>query len=238
MRWHHDLTPPPAPSQAQPEAVPALPESELPLTFFELKPPLGPYEQEFAAGKYEQWCVDEVRFLEVRNEGQRRIDALEAALQAANERAERMQDLVRYQRGELFEAGLITHEEFAALVADSEGGKRVARLEGYDATRKQLSDALSEAQRLREQLAQSDTQLAEMAIRLAEQKNRADKITLRYALCGGDLPEGFMPEAEPIARLQAYVGHLEARLAALPVAEQAVKAQDAAGKGDSSDDMA
>lgn len=56
---------------------------------------------------------------------------------------ERLTDLVRYQRWELFQAGLITQEEFAALVADSEGGERVARLEGWDAAKARLA-ALSD----------------------------------------------------------------------------------------------
>lgn len=45
-------------------------------------------------------------------------------------------DLVRYCRVELHSEELITDEEYAALVEDSEAGKRVARLEGYDAMRK------------------------------------------------------------------------------------------------------
>lgn len=54
---------------------------------------------------------------------------------------ERLTDLVRHQRGELFSEGLLSHEEFAALVADSEGGQRVARLEGYDRIRAGLKEA-------------------------------------------------------------------------------------------------
>jgi hypothetical protein len=48
-------------------------------------------------------------------------------------RIERLTDLVRYMRHELHDADLISEEEFTALVIDSDGGKRVARLEGYDA---------------------------------------------------------------------------------------------------------
>ncbi len=52
---------------------------------------------------------------------------------------ERYHDLVRYQRAELHEAGLITDEEYAKLLSDP---KSVDRLEGYDATKSQLSTAL------------------------------------------------------------------------------------------------
>lgn len=58
--------------------------------------------------------------------------ALKCALTRANARIERLTDLARHQRGELFETGLISAEEYAELVVDSHNGKRVARLEGYD----------------------------------------------------------------------------------------------------------
>lgn len=45
---------------------------------------------------------------------------------------ERLRDLVRHQRGPLFDVGLLTHEEYAALAADHSS---VARLETYDAVR-------------------------------------------------------------------------------------------------------
>jgi len=63
-------------------------------------------------------------------EKDRRIAELERRLQ-------RMTDLVRYQRMELHETGLITDEEYAALV-QVEGA--VARLEGYDGVRKALAE--------------------------------------------------------------------------------------------------
>ena len=69
----------------------------------------------------------------------------EEAWNAALAEKQRLMDLVRHQRGELLEEGLITADEFAALVADSEGGARVARLEGYDALRaenQRLAEAL------------------------------------------------------------------------------------------------
>lgn len=64
---------------------------------------------------------------------------LEAALKEAVQREERLTDLVRHQRHELHDADLISDDEFAALLADSDGGKRVARLEGYDAIRRELA---------------------------------------------------------------------------------------------------
>lgn len=64
----------------------------------------------------------------------------------------RLMDLVRHQRHELHEEGLISDEEFAALVADSDGGKRVARLESYDEVKAQLLEA-------RARLAASDNQV-------------------------------------------------------------------------------
>ena len=58
-----------------------------------------------------------------------------AALKAT---IERLTDLVRYERHHLLDAQLISEEEYAALVADSESGQRVARLEGYDAMRRTI----------------------------------------------------------------------------------------------------
>ncbi len=52
---------------------------------------------------------------------------------------ERLTDLVRYQRHELFNQLLIDEQEFAALVADSDSGQRVARLEGYDRMRERIA---------------------------------------------------------------------------------------------------
>ena len=54
---------------------------------------------------------------------------------------QRATDLVRYMRSELHKAKLIDNEEYAALVADSESGQRVARLEGYDRIERQLAEA-------------------------------------------------------------------------------------------------
>lgn len=54
---------------------------------------------------------------------------------------ERLKDLVRHQRHALYDEKLISDEEFADLVADSDNGKRVARLESYDGVRKQLTAA-------------------------------------------------------------------------------------------------
>jgi hypothetical protein len=48
---------------------------------------------------------------------------------------QRLTDLVRWCRSELFDEKLIDEAEFAELVADSDSGKRVSRLEGYDKIR-------------------------------------------------------------------------------------------------------
>jgi len=68
---------------------------------------------------------------------------------------ERLIDLVRYQRSELFEAKLIDEQEYAALVEASEGGQRVARLEGYDKIR-------DENAALKLDNAQKDARIAEL----------------------------------------------------------------------------
>jgi len=75
-------------------------------------------------------------------------DICYSCMEAENQR---LMDLVRYQRSELHEAGLISNEEYAALVADSDSGQRVARLEGYDKLRKEnsaLKEQLAEARKL------------------------------------------------------------------------------------------
>src|SRR5688500_5811187 len=46
---------------------------------------------------------------------------------------QRLFDLVRYQRGELHEAGLITDDEYAWLAAGVDGSQPARRLEDYDA---------------------------------------------------------------------------------------------------------
>lgn len=61
-----------------------------------------------------------------------RIEAFEAERDRLLAQVQRLTDLVRYKRSELYDDGLIDEKEFAAMVADSESGQRVARLEGYD----------------------------------------------------------------------------------------------------------
>lgn len=65
------------------------------------------------------------------------------AIEHLAQQTQRLTDLVRYQRHELFEAKLISLEEFTALVTDSENGQRVARLEGYDEAIRKLQPSPS-----------------------------------------------------------------------------------------------
>lgn len=62
----------------------------------------------------------------------------------------RMWDLVRHQRADLLDAGLITREEYGALALEEPGpgSPSPRRLESYDELRKQL--AASEQARARE----------------------------------------------------------------------------------------
>ena len=53
-------------------------------------------------------------------------------LAIAQAQVQRLTDLVRFMRSELYEANLISDEEYAALVEDSDHGTRAARLEIYD----------------------------------------------------------------------------------------------------------
>lgn len=74
--------------------------------------------------------------------------AISYAIEALNEN-ERLRDLVRFCRQQLFDEGLITTEELAALL-DDEGAESVRRLESYDAMRDQI-EALHEELRGRKQ---------------------------------------------------------------------------------------
>lgn len=51
---------------------------------------------------------------------------------------QRLWDLVRYSRGPLHDAGLLTNEEYALLAADHDA---VARLEDYDKVRRECDEA-------------------------------------------------------------------------------------------------
>jgi hypothetical protein len=68
------------------------------------------------------------------------VSALNYAIGALNEN-QRLRDLIRYCRHELHDEGLITDEEFAALV--EVGSESARRLESYDAMRDQI-EALHE----------------------------------------------------------------------------------------------
>ncbi len=63
-------------------------------------------------------------------------------LEAARDTIQRLTDLVRYQRGPLHDTGLISDEEYAVLAGDHAA---VARLEGYDALRSDLTRLLVDA---------------------------------------------------------------------------------------------
>ena len=58
-----------------------------------------------------------------------------AALEASNQR---LRDLVRYKRMELFEDGLIDEKEYSELLTNTPGA--VSRLEGYDKINAQLAE--------------------------------------------------------------------------------------------------
>lgn len=67
-----------------------------------------------------------------------RLTAADEGERAAMVReVERLRDLVRHQRGALYDAGLVTDEEYAALAADTGA---VARLEGYDRLRARIAE--------------------------------------------------------------------------------------------------
>lgn len=72
----------------------------------------------------------------------------ERIVRELRDEVERLTDLVRYERHHLFDEKLISEEEFAALVADSENGQRVARLEGYDKPRQENATLRAEVARL------------------------------------------------------------------------------------------
>jgi hypothetical protein len=95
-----------------------------------------------------------------------------------HDRIERLTDLVRFARRFLHEAELISDEEFAALVIDSDSGQRVARLEGYDRLRENLRQALAE----RDALAGWIREIG----RIAEQEQVAE--ICRKAIDGTELP--------------------------------------------------
>ena len=67
-----------------------------------------------------------------------KLQPLRAGMEKLGTVNQRLTDLVRYQRHELFGTELITPDEFAALVQDNDHGRRVARLEGYDDMREKL----------------------------------------------------------------------------------------------------
>lgn len=77
--------------------------------------------------------------------------------------SDRLLDLVRHQRGELYDAGLITDAEYAALSAI--GAESARRLETYDELREKLE--ATEASHADEETAHQDT-LRLLSLRDAE----------------------------------------------------------------------
>lgn len=69
----------------------------------------------------------------------------------------RLHDLVRYQRSELHEAGLISDDEYAQLAQDHSA---VARLETYDSMKAQIAALKAERDALREALKLARTRIA------------------------------------------------------------------------------
>lgn len=69
-----------------------------------------------------------------------------AELEAQNQR---LHDLVRYKRHELFDDGLITDDEFSELVQDHSA---VARLEGYDKAVANVKARLQEVEEVAREL--------------------------------------------------------------------------------------
>lgn len=75
-------------------------------------------------------------------------------LPAFNGETERLYDLVRYQRAELHEAGLITDEEYAAMMSDKGASRK--RLEAYDDLRTALAAKERENGELKAKLADAE----------------------------------------------------------------------------------
>ena len=90
------------------------------------------------AGGYCTLWVNEVFVGRVESyEARDELKKLAQRVKELEQENERLNDLVRYERHHLHEAELLSDEEYAALVADSQNGQRVARLEGYDKLRKE-----------------------------------------------------------------------------------------------------
>lgn len=92
---------------------------------------------------------------------------------------QRMWDLVRYFRGGLMDAGLITQEEYAQLLGEESskpgtGSPSAQRLASYDGLRKQLDEARAE-------LASIDSLLARRPA-LSDLRTRYEKIARTLAV--------------------------------------------------------
>lgn len=111
------------------------------------------------------------------------LNAQQAAEQAHGGEAapltdmQRMWDLVRQQRMELFESDLITQDEYAALAVDHPA---VARLESYDELRSQAQKYKANLATARAELFEANKQLAETRGIAGELYAALDELRVRY----------------------------------------------------------
>ena len=98
---------------------------------------------------------------------------------------QRLIDLVRYQRHALQEAGLISNEEYAALVAV--GSQAARRLESYDEVRARIDGLMTALAACRDRFAQYVT--LHRAKRTAEGDRKAAENQYMFEVCDHALAE-------------------------------------------------
>ncbi len=81
---------------------------------------------------------------------QETISTLRATVATLTAEKQRLFDLVRHQRGELHDAGLISNQEYLELAASGDSKKSVARLETYDELKAENERIKAEAAGMRE----------------------------------------------------------------------------------------